>query len=66
VLPHIKAGKLRAIAVTTGTRSPNCPMCRPCRVRHSRLRIDRMVRHGGAGRDAEEIITKLNAEAVKS
>ena len=63
-LPHIKAGKLRALA-TTGEARPG--PARPADARggrHQGLRVGRMVRPHGAGRHAEEIM-RLNAAAVQ-
>jgi tripartite-type tricarboxylate transporter receptor subunit TctC len=66
-LPHVKAGKLRALAVTSAQRSPSAP------------EIPTMVEAGVAGFDVQswfglvapkgtpkEIIARVNAETVKA
>jgi tripartite-type tricarboxylate transporter receptor subunit TctC len=52
-LPHIKSGKLRAIATTGAKRDPALPDLPTDRgSRRQGLRVGRVVRHHGAGRDA--------------
>jgi tripartite-type tricarboxylate transporter receptor subunit TctC len=66
VLPHIKAGKLRAIAVTTGTRSPELPDV-PTIAESGVPGYESIAWYGMAAPAGtpREIITKLNAETVK-
>ena len=50
VIEQIRAGKLRALAVTSSTRSPALPGYSDSRGRRARLRRGRMEWHGGAER----------------
>ena len=62
-IANVKAGKLRALAVTTKRRiaaAPEVPTFEEAGA--AGLRGDRLVRRGGAGGHAGEIINRLNSE----
>ena len=61
-IEQVRAGKLRALAVTSATRHdalPGCPDREPVR---ARLRGDLGLRHRRAARHAAEIVERLNKE----
>ena len=67
VLPHVKAGRLRALAVTSPQRSPVAPEI-PTMVESGYPDIDAVAWHGilAPARTPPDIIRKLNLEIVKA
>ena len=68
-LGQIRGGTLRALGVTSATRSPCCRMCRRSRSRRAGLRPRRVVGLARAGNLPAEITAKIardSAEALRS
>ena len=67
VLPHIKAGRLRALAVTSPKRSPVAPEI-PTMAESGYPDIDAVAWHGilAPAKTPPDIIKKLNTEIVKA
>lgn len=67
VLPHIKSGKLRALAVTSAQRSPVAPEI-PTVAESGYPQFEALAWHGilAPAKTPPAIVTKLNAEIVKA
>jgi len=66
-LPHIKAGKLRALAVTAGKRTPQLPDVPAVAETPGMKDYDAVILYGtwAAGRTSRDVVSRLNSEIVK-
>jgi hypothetical protein len=63
---QVRAGKLRALGVTTLGRAASLPNCRPLRARLPRLRSDLVASGAGTGEDAQSIVERVRASSCAS